>query len=435
MCSMIEIIKQRIIDFHCDGLPDYIRRNVDVVHIKDMITTIVGGRKTGKTYLTYQIIDDLIKRKKISSLKQVCYLHFDDEALGSMTVNDLSMIDDVFLSLLNPKSRKKNIAFIFDEIHTIKVWEKFVLRLKKNRNYYVIVTGSSSRLEETNVTRQLRGKTFTNKLLPLSFKEFIKFNNYKFNFKRLSGSDKADIVNLFDKYIKTGSYPAMPLLEPRVRNELLQNYFKSIVASDFIFGKNIHQPLPCKIYLRNLLQKNACSYTHKKELNNLKSLGYSLAPKTIAEWFDYATENYFIGTTTINSSSIKRIEQNYRKIYCLDWTLANAISVFSESKISRALESIVYWQLIRSGYNVFYELVGPNNYEIDFVVSKPGQDPHLAIQVCVSFENEDLIEREIRGLKLIDKKYPQIEKLIITLYPTTKNVGIPVISAWQWLLK
>jgi uncharacterized membrane protein len=99
--------------------------------------------------------------------------------------------------------------------------------------------------------------------------------------------------------------------------QLLQNYFNSIVAFDFIFNKNIQTPLACKIFLRNLLQQNACPYTHKKALNNLKSIGHSFASRTITDWYQWAEDSYLIGTCSINTSSIKRIEV----ITMLDWII------------------------------------------------------------------------------------------------------------------
>ena len=53
---MDALLKERILDFHQTGIPAYIKRDAVVTHVKDMVTTIVGGSKAGKTYLTYQVI-------------------------------------------------------------------------------------------------------------------------------------------------------------------------------------------------------------------------------------------------------------------------------------------------------------------------------------------------------------------------------------------
>jgi predicted AAA+ superfamily ATPase len=431
---MESILKERILDFHQSGIPAYIRRDVAVTHVKDMVTTIVGGRKTGKTYLTYQVIDDLLKTGVIASLKCVCYLHFDDETLAAMRQEDLACIDRVFLSLLEKEERDGALLFVFDEIHCVQGWENFVLRLKKRPNWLVMVTGSTADLEEDKVARQLRGKTFTNKLHPLSFKEFLRFNGFASATGRMSSTDHAAARGLLDLYLEKGGYPAAATIDRQILRQLLQNYFNSIVASDFILGRNVQSPGACKAYLRDLLQKNACPYTHKKELNNLRSMGFNLAPKTVSEWFSWAEESYLLGSVGICSPSPKRVAQNYRKIYCCDWAMANSVTGWSEKRISRSLEAIVYWHLVRQGFVVSYELAGAEKSEIDFVVSHHGERPFAAIQVCVDLADEAVMERELKGLAWYVKRNPEVECRFITLAEPRRKADIPVVSALDFLL-
>ena len=431
---MDTLLKERMLDFLQAGIPAYIKRDAVVTHIKDMVTTIVGGRKTGKTYLTYQVIDDLLKSGKIESLNHVCYLHFDDEALVAMTPTDLARIDRVFLSLLKRTDSERTLLFIFDEIHTVPGWEHFVLRLKKKPNWLVLVTGSTADLEEDKVARQLRGKTFTNRLYPLSFSEFLRFNGCHCQVNRMSSSDRAEVRGLLDSYLEKGGYPALAMMDPSLLRQLLQNYFTSIVASDFILNRGISNPLACKAYLRNLLQKNACPYTHKKELNNLKSIGFNLAPKTVSEWFAWAEERYLIGSAAIHSSSLKRIAQNYRKIYCCDWAMANSITGWPEKKVSRSLETIVYWHLIRSGFHVAYDLAGPDKSEIDFIVSRPGEPPFAAVQVCMDLSDEGTMEREMKALSWYSKTNPEIHLSVIALEMPSRKTDFPIIPLMDFLL-
>ena len=431
---MDALLKERMLDFHQAGLPAYIKRDAVVTHVKDMVTTIVGGRKTGKTYLTYQVIDDLLKSGEIESLNQVCYLHFDDETLVTMTPADLARIDRVFLSLLQRTDSARTLWFVFDEIHTVPGWEHFVLRLQKKPNWHVLVTGSTSDLEEDKVARQLRGKTFTNRLYPLSFKEFLRFNGCDCQVDRMSSGDRAVVTGLLGGYLEKGGYPALAAMEPGLCRPLLQNYFTSIVASDFILNRGLSNPLACKAYLRNLLQKNACPYTHKKELNNLKSMGFHLAPKTVAEWFAWAEESYLIGSAAIRSPSAKRIAQNYRKIYCCDWAMANSITGWSEKRVSRSLEAIVYWHLVHAGFDVAYDLVGPDKSEIDFVVARPGEPPCAAVQVCMDLSDEATVAREMKALYWYSKTNPPAHLGVIALERPSRETDFPVLPIMDFLL-
>ena len=45
---MDTLLKERMLDFHQAGIPPYIKRDAVVTHIKDMVTTIVGGARPAK---------------------------------------------------------------------------------------------------------------------------------------------------------------------------------------------------------------------------------------------------------------------------------------------------------------------------------------------------------------------------------------------------
>lgn len=431
---MDEVIRRCLLEFYEIGLPEHVRRDVDPPLMEDAVITIVGGRRVGKTYLTYQIIEDYIQRRIVSSIDHVCYVHFDDERLIELQVDDLRRIDEIFLEISGATAKTK-LLFVFDEIHRIRNWELFVLRLNRNPNWRVVVTGSSSDLEEDKVGRQLRGKTFTIRLHPLSFQEYLRFLGQDPPGKRISTQAAAKFKRLFRRYMETGSYPAVVDLKQTDRREVLRQYFNAVVASDFVDTKRIVRPLSCKLYLRNLLQRNASAYTHKKERNILSSMGHKIQPDTVADWFNWARESYFIGVNTIDSPSIKKQEQNYRKIYAIDWALANTVSSFAEPRTSRVLESIIYWHIQRSGLHTSYALLGRERHEIDFMVSEPGSPPHLAVQVCQNVSDPRVWEREIRGLvKVTDEA--EVEPLVIVLDepPASLRKQVPMERAWEWCL-
>ncbi len=432
-----EVLQSCLLEFQEMGVPDYVPRDLDVPHLKNMVTTIVGGRKVGKTYLTYQLIDRFLEQGLIPSLKHVCYLHFDDERLLEMQTEDLRRIDSVFLEL-SGASAQTPLLFVFDEIHRIKNWEYFALRLSRNRNWQVVVTGSSADLEEDKVGRQLRGKTYTIRLHPLSFREFLRFHGEEPSGKRFSTAAAARMRRRLQAYMKTGSYPAMRDIPEKDHREVLRQYFNSVVASDFVDTRRILHPLSCKIFLRNLLQRNGCPYTHKKERNTLASIGYGVRPDTISNWFNWAKESYFIGVNAIDSPSVKKQEQNYRKIYAVDWALANVVTAFREPKPSRILESIVYWHLQRQGLHTSYALVGAGKREIDFIAGLPDAPPHAAIQVCTDLSDPEVMARETQALdRLVEQHTHGIEPLILTLHDPPRGLrsAYSIKKAWQWCLE
>jgi predicted AAA+ superfamily ATPase len=430
-----DFIRQCLIEFTESGIPKYIPRKVDAPPVPNMVTTITGARKAGKTFFTYQIIDTYIREKFIESIQKVCYVHFDDDRLLELRAQDLHRIDEIFLELSRSTSNDR-LLFVFDEIHRIEGWEYFALRLNRNPNWRVVVTGSSSQLEGDKIGRQLRGKTATIRMLPLSFAEHLDFCGITCDKERLSTAKKAELKGAFRRYLAEGSFPAMPAIPQKQHNEILQQYFNSIVAADFLDNYKINHPQSCRLFLRNLLRKNACPYTHQKESHVLASMGHRVIHQDISQWFEWACSAFFIEPVTINSSSIKKQEQNYRKVYAVDWALANRVSLFQESRISRSLESAVFWHLKRKNAAITYELIGTQKYEIDFIVSSPGNPPYEAIQVCVDISDPATMDREARSLKLLQEKYPAISPYIVTLNQPASDTKspYPIVEAWRWML-
>lgn len=72
------------------------------------------------------------------------------------------------------------------------------------------------------------------------------------------------------------------------------------------------------------------------------------------------------------------------------------------------LENVVYLELLRRGYEVY---VGKfDDYEVDFVTIEKGQKKYY--QVSRNTVDNDVLQRELRPLKLIKDSYP---KYLLTL--------------------
>lgn len=440
------IISERIQDFREIGIPEYTLRDLKVSIVPNMILTITGARKVGKTYFTYQIIESLISSGFIKSLEDVCYLHFDDETLVSMKASDLTIVDKSFLKIKNQQGNKhQNALFVFDEIHKIKGWENFVLRLQKRPGWQVIVTGSSADIEEDKIGRELRGKSLTSHLLPFSFREYLRHINKEPNSTAYSSSKSSELRTLFKQYLSVGSYPAVAGLEPLFHRNLLQNYFNSIVAADFIYDKNISTPVACKLFLKELMHKNSSQYTHKKTRGIIKSYSHRISATTISNWFEWAVNSYLIGALTIDANSRKKQEQNYRKTYAVDWHLANTNSVFVGDRNTKDFEAAIYWELRRRGYSLNYQLTKSRKNEIDFVARENNLKPIALIQASYSLNSPNTLERELSALRELSKEdaYQNFEsKLLITndlitdpssIAECRKN-GIEIKEAWKWFL-
>lgn len=93
------------------------------------------------------------------------------------------------------------------------------------------------------------------------------------------------------------------------------------------------------------------------------------------------------------------------------------------------LENVVYLELLRREYRVYIGKL--NELEIDFICEKVSKK--LYIQVSESLASPEVMERELKPLRLLQDHY---EKLVLTMDRTYKQTydGIQVLNIIDWLL-
>ena len=86
---------QRIIaDFHERPLPRLTARDTPIRFVRDMSLTIVGARRCGKTYRTYQFVRDHLEQG--GHIENICRVQFNDHRLRGLTRMDLSSVDEAY---------------------------------------------------------------------------------------------------------------------------------------------------------------------------------------------------------------------------------------------------------------------------------------------------------------------------------------------------
>ena len=118
------------------------------------------------------------------------------------------------------------------------------------------------------------------------------------------------------------------------------------------------------------------------------------------------------------------------KYYISDIGLRNYLLGFRDRDSGHALENIVYFELLRRGYDVAIGKI--DNLEVDFIAIKA--DEKMYIQVTESVLVEAVRERELKPLQKIKNNY---KKMIITLDKALDDEfdGILIVEIIEWLLK
>lgn len=429
-------IERKIEDFRELGIPDYIPRESRLQLVGNMVSTIIGARRAGKSFRAMQAADELIAQKVLRSINQICLLDFDNPILSNMNATDLKLIQDTFLKLNPDFELTTPLLFILDEIHKISNWEEYVIDLSRNPNWKVIVTGSSSKLLRDDIATELRGKAISSTIYPLSFSEFLEFKG--FGYKPGSTKGQAETRRLFDEFLKWGAYPALTGVEEYTKEALLREYFDTMILKDIIQRHNVSKPQQC-IYLYNYLLSNISkSHTIMSAFRYLKQAGFNTSRDAVRAQVNWAEDSWLLSNISIYSDSLKKQERNYKKIYAIDWGLANKNSLIWDGAYSRAFENMIFIHLYQKWHRIHYYLTKKKRQEVDFIAVDANGRPGMAVQVCMDIDQKNTLKRELEPMISTAKYFGIKENLLIT-YNQEKDfhrdgVLVKAIPAWKWLL-
>jgi len=403
---------------------NYLKILNELIKSKEIIVA-KGVRRSGKSTLLYQFL----KKKIENGLegKNTLIVNFEDPRFPLLKAEDLVKIYETYLEELQPG---KEQYVVLDEVQVVRGWEKFARYLKESKKVNVFVTGSSSKVLSEEFATLLAGRHVDMEILPLSFKEFLKFKKFEIE----SGIDlikyRHRIKAFFKEYMEFGGFPKVTLVEKPERKKLLESYFDDIIIKDVTKRFNIRESDKleelAKFYLTNI--------SSLQSFNKLKNV-LKLSLDSIERFSNYLSIARFLFFTSKFSFSMKEQILAVKKIYCIDVGLRNAISFRFSEDFGRLAENIVFLELFRRGNNIFYWR-DYQQKEVDFIVN--GKKLKNLIQVCWDIENEKVRNRETSSLIRAMKGFKFRNGLIITEdFEGEEKIGNKKIiykPLWKWLL-
>lgn len=427
-------IEQIISDFYERDLPTVLPREVKLPQIPGKIDTIIGMRRSGKTYFLYQTMQDLLKQGVPK--EQMLYINFDDERFLPLLPQQLHRVVDSYYRLF-PEFKQKKCYFFFDEIQNINGWERFIRRILDTENVQIFLTGSSATLLSKEIASTLRGRSIATEIFPFSFRETVLYENPRIKFSTRPGAKtRAWMVNRFRQYLLKGGFPEVQTLDEEYRIRILQEYADIVILKDVIERYSTTNIQAIRAMARYFLATPATLFSVNKFYNDLRSQGISCTKNDLYDYLDYFHDAYLVYPVSIFSRSERVRRTNPRKIYLIDTGLLNAFTHEPRSDWGHLLENFVYMELRRQGLKVEYHRNAQENNEIDFVTTALRGEKNI-YQVALNINEATTREREIRGLEAAMKEYDLKIGRLITLdhHETLKVKGgvIEVLPAWYWV--
>ncbi|MCU0286929.1 MAG: ATP-binding protein [Acidobacteria bacterium] len=424
-----DVLKQIIIDFHRGTLPQFHPRHLKVPVNSTKIISIIGARRSGKTYYLYQLMAELLKQNCPKT--NLLYINFEDERLDFVQ-DELDLILQAYRELY-PGVNLQEVHFFFDEIQNIDGWDKFIRRIYESLSKNIYITGSNSKLLGKEISTSLRGRALSYELFPLSFTEYLEFHHIETEY--ISSNGRALIRSRFQHFLRYGGFPELTAMDENLYDQILQEYYNTMIFRDLVERYEIKQIHILKYFLKRLLNAITKDISVNKIYNELKSQGIKIGKNLLYEFMESVEAIYLMVILLKYNESVIKQEFAEKKAYCIDNGLLNAVTLHYSGDKGKLLENSIGIELLKQKQEIFFYR---ENVECDFLLAGK-EGIRSAVQVCLSLKEYETRRREIKGLTAACKRFKLSKGIIITddeeEIIADADIEIKVIPAFKFLLE
>lgn len=370
----------------------YLSEIRDFYNEASLIKIIYGLRRSGKSVILTQIIDE-IKQRGINE-EQIIYINF--ESLDYSFIKTAKDLNDYIKNLV----KNKDTYYVFlDEIQKVEDFEKGINSLRITNQFSIFITGSNSKMTFLELSTDLSGRYVSFRVQPLTFKEIVEFKNIK----------KEDYKKLLLDIFEWGSLPQRFSFDnERAKLNYISDVYDSILLKDVVERLNIKDITSFNKILQYVLETEGKEFSANNVLNYLKSEHHEIATDTLYNYLEALCSTFIMNKVYRYDIQGKSVLKTLNKYYASDLGVKKTKTNSKEVNYSNSLENIVFNDLIAKGYEVY---IGKTKKgEVDFVATKNKDLKY--IQVCYSLSEEETKEREFGAYIGIDDSYP---KYVISL--------------------
>lgn len=381
----------------------------------EFIKVITGVRRSGKSTLLLMFKDFLLDNGVDD--KNIIHINFE-----SAIYDEINDYKDLYNYIKEKLSKGKNYILL-DEVQNVEKWEKAINSINIDFNVDIYITGSNAYLLSSELATLLSGRYIEIKMYPLSFKEYLEFNN----------CDKNNIEDKFNEYLKYGGLPAITHIKEKT--DLVMTYlndiYNTIVKKDVIERNKIKDIALLENIIKYVVSNIGSPISANKisdYLNSNKIVEKS-NHQTIENYLKMLENAFIVYKADRSDIKSKSLLKTLGKYYIADSGIRNIILGFRNINEGHLLENIVYLELLRRGYKA--NIGKTLDYEVDFVAQNMNEIKYY--QVAQTIQDDTVRLREIRSLESIADNY---EKTILTMDRSINRDfnGIKVVNIIDFLL-
>lgn len=412
------------------------------------VKVITGIRRCGKSSLLKLMVTHLKETGILS--EQIVEMNFESHDFRHMCS------DDIYHYVKERIIAGRRMYLFFDEIHRVEAWEDAINAFRVDFDCDLYVTGSNSYLLSSEYSTCLSGRYVEIHMLPLSFREFLYFHNFEIHETKgmLGGirkqifdknGERYELREAFNAFMRFGGMPGIAdigLVQEKALS-LLDGIYSTVVIRDILERekhrgqKRITDPILLRKIILFLADNIGSNISIASIGNTLANEGLltdgrrkgTPSAHTVQAYVNALLESYFFYEIKRFDIKGKEYLRTLGKYYIVDIGLRNYLLGFRNRDSGHAIENVVYFELLRRGYDVSVGKIG--NAEVDFIATTA--DEKIYIQVTESMQSEEVRKRELAPLQKIRDNY---EKIILSLEPglDASYEGIKSENLIEWLL-
>ncbi|HJH30145.1 MAG TPA: ATP-binding protein [Methanosarcinaceae archaeon] len=419
---------------------------------QERITAVIGPRRVGKTTLMYQLIDHLLRSG--TKKEHVLFISMDDPLVKMMDDPLKTIIDEYLEKVIKKPIREVEKLYVFiDEIHSLPDWTLWLKRyydLKYNIKF--IVTSSSATHLLKHSKESLVGRITELKVMPLNFRDFIKFKGRGDLLELYSEKDifnldvkdtifeltkfQNELVLYFNEYILCGGYPEYHSAKDirTWQNLLISDVVEKTIYRDIATLYKVKNPQYLENILTYIAQNNCQTTSHNRIAQAL-----SISTDTVINMVYYLESTYFIGSLSLFSKNVKKRIRSNRKLFVIDSGLCNALlktRSIKDENIGLLVESVVNSNMLalkESGQPIYVRDISyftdKQKHEVDIVLNIGGK----IVPLEVKYQN-NIYDHDFKNLRYFMNAQDLGFGVIVTKNLFEMKRDILCIPAWIFLL-
>lgn len=403
----------------------YLQALIDRMH-NGMIKVITGIRRSGKSYLVFQIFRDYLERNGVNA-DHIITIELDQRKNKQYRNPDIIL--DYIDSLITDK---EDYYILLDEVQMLEEFEEVLNSLLHINNVDIYVTGSNSKFLSKDIITEFRGRGDEIHVYPLSFKEFMD----AYDGDRYQGW--ADYV----------TYGGLPLTVTMKTEEQKMGYLSRLFEETYIIDiieRNHIEKIQELNDLINILASSIGSLTNPSKIAaTFKSVIQSdISINTIRQYIEYLKDAFIINEANRYDVKGRKYIGTPLKYYFEDVGLRNARLGFRQIEETHLMENIIYNELRIRGFQVDVGVVQKRTrkenhvqekkqLEVDFIANLGSR--RYYIQSAFRLPDTEKEQQEKESLININDSFKKIIIVKDVVNVQHDQNGITTMSIYDFLL-